>query len=65
MTRSLFVAFLVVARLAAGGVEQGAGVAKDEAMLAELEQVLAKAWVRKLCATSLSLPSPSPFWQEG
>ena len=45
MTRSLFMAFLVVARLAAGVVEQGAGVAQDEALLAELQQVLAKAWV--------------------
>ena len=44
MTHLFFVAF-VVARLAAGVAEQAPGVAKDDVLLAELQQALAKAWV--------------------
>ena len=50
MTR-VVLALFVVARLAAGGVEQGPGAAKDEAVLAELQQTLAKAWVSSDRAT--------------
>ena len=46
MTRLVLVAlFFVVASLTAGGVEQGTGARKDELLLAELQQALAKAWV--------------------
>ena len=45
MTRLFVVAFFGVASLAAGSVEQKSGAIKDEVVLAELQQALAKAWV--------------------
>jgi ketosteroid isomerase-like protein len=51
MSRVVLVAVLLMARLAAQDVEQRDGVVKDEVVLMELQQTLAKAWMRADRAT--------------
>jgi len=58
MTRLVPVAFFAVASLTAGGLEQGSGAAKDEKLLAELQQALATAWVTADRATIERIIAP-------
>lgn len=51
MPSLILVAFVVVAGLAAERAAQRGGAVKDEVVLAELQQALAKAWVRADQAT--------------
>lgn len=58
MRRLILVTFLIVAGLAAPGIAQRGGAAKEEIVLAELQQALAKAWMSADRATVERIIAP-------